>query len=56
MFEREHYVQMISLKRELAKTVGLPLVVVGPTDMHRLADIFAAHLQSKPAQLTDEGP
>jgi hypothetical protein len=45
MLESKDYAQKIALKRQLANAVGIPLIVVAPTDMYRLADIFAAHLQ-----------
>ena len=40
MLERKDYAEKIALKQQLAKAVGIPLIVVGPTDMHRLAEIF----------------
>ena len=42
MLESEEYAKKIALKQQLAKAVGIPLIVVAPMDMHRLADIFAA--------------
>jgi hypothetical protein len=38
------YANKIALKQQLAKTLGIPLIVVGPTDMHRLASIFVHQL------------
>ena len=46
MLESKDYADKIALKQKLAKTVGIPLVVVAPTDMHRLAQIFEDQLQS----------
>jgi hypothetical protein len=45
MLERKDYADKIALKQQLAKTVGVPLIVVGPIDIHRLAYIFAGQMQ-----------
>jgi hypothetical protein len=45
MMESKEYAQKIAEKQQLAKALGIPLIVVAPTDMHRLADIFSSHLQ-----------
>lgn len=46
MLESEKYAHKIAQKRQLARTLDTPLIVVGPTDMHRLGSIFARQLQS----------
>jgi hypothetical protein len=46
MLESKDYAEKIALKQQLAKAVGIPLIVVGPTDMHKLAEIFVAQLRS----------
>jgi hypothetical protein len=46
MLESEAYADKIIQKRRLAMALGIPLIVVGPTDMHRLATIFACQLQA----------
>lgn len=45
MLESEDYAKKIAVKRELAVALGVQLIVVGPTDMHRLSQIFASGLQ-----------
>jgi hypothetical protein len=45
MLESKDYAEKIAVKQQLAKVLGLPLIVVGPTDMHRLADIFVDQLR-----------
>jgi hypothetical protein len=40
----KEYASKIALKRELADASEIPLVVIGPTDIHRLAQIFAGKL------------
>ena len=44
MLESKDYAEKIALKRQLASTLGLALIVIGPTDMHRLAQIFERQL------------
>jgi hypothetical protein len=46
MLESKGYAEKIALKQQLAKAVGIPLIVVGPTDMHKLAEIFVGQLRS----------
>jgi hypothetical protein len=46
MLEDKGYANKIAQKQQLARTLGIPLIVVGPTDMHRLASIFAHQLHS----------
>ena len=46
MMQRKDYAEKIAVKQELAKATGLPLIVVGPTDMHRLKRIFQDQLQN----------
>jgi hypothetical protein len=41
MLQGKTYAEKIALKQQLAKVLGLPLIVIGPTDMHRLSQIFA---------------
>jgi hypothetical protein len=45
MLESKNYADKIALKQQLAETVGIPLIVVAPTDMHRLGRIFGGQLQ-----------
>jgi hypothetical protein len=45
MLESKNYADKIALKQQLAETVGIPLIVVAPTDMHRLGRIFGVQLQ-----------
>ncbi len=40
MLESKDYAQKIAVKQELARALGLALIVVGPTEMHRLRQIF----------------
>jgi hypothetical protein len=40
------YAEKIARKQQLAKAFGLPLIVVAPTDMHRLEQIFGRQLES----------
>lgn len=49
MLESKDYTQKIAMKQELAKLLGLPLIVVAPTDMHRLQHIFASHVHDRRA-------
>ena len=46
MLENKDYAEKIALKQQLARAVGLALIVVGPTDMHRLGQIFRRQLES----------
>ena len=46
MLESKDYAEKIARKQQLARAVGLPLIVVGPTDMHRLGQIFGRQLES----------
>jgi hypothetical protein len=46
MLESKDYAEKIALKQQLARAVGLALIVVGPTDMHRLGQIFGRQLES----------
>jgi hypothetical protein len=46
MLESTDYAEKIAVKRQLARAVGLTLIVVGPTDMHRLRQIFVRQLGS----------
>jgi hypothetical protein len=46
MLESKNYARKIAVKQQLAKVLGLPLTVVGPTDIHRLASIFASQLHA----------
>jgi hypothetical protein len=46
MLESKDYAEKIALKQQLARAVGLALIVVGPTDMHRLGQIFGRQLDS----------
>jgi len=45
MLESKDYAEKIAIKQQLATTLQVPLIVVGPTDMHRLARFFAGHLR-----------
>jgi len=45
MLEKKDYAQKIVLKRQLAESLGVPLIIVAPTDMHRLGHIFGEQLQ-----------
>ena len=49
MLESKDYAEKIAVKQQLAKAVGLPLIVVGPTDMHRLGQIFGRQMRSEQA-------
>jgi hypothetical protein len=44
MMENENYAAKIMQKQQLASILGIPLIIVAPTDMHRLDSIFAHHL------------
>jgi hypothetical protein len=44
MLESKDYAEKIALKRQLARALGLALIVIGPTDMHRLEQIFERQL------------
>ncbi len=44
MLEQPDYATKIAHKRELARLLGIPLFVVGPTDLHQLDRIFASYL------------
>jgi hypothetical protein len=46
MLESKDYAEKIALKQRLARTLGIPLIVVAPTDMHRLGQIFGRQLGS----------
>jgi hypothetical protein len=46
MLESKDYAEKIALKQQLARAVGLTLIVVGPTDMHRLRQIFGRQLET----------
>jgi hypothetical protein len=46
MLESKDYAGKIALKQRLARTLGIPLIVVAPTDMHRLGQIFGRQLGS----------
>jgi len=46
MLESKDYAEKIALKQQLARAVGLALIVVGPTDMHKLEIIFRRQLES----------
>jgi hypothetical protein len=45
MLERKDYAEKIAVKQQLARALGILLIVVGPTDMHRLVHIFADQLR-----------
>jgi hypothetical protein len=45
MLEDKDYAKKIALKRQLASDLGIPLIVVGPADMHRLDHIFAGQIR-----------
>ncbi len=45
MLQDKDYAKKITLKQHLAKDLGLSLIVVGPTDMHRLNQIFAERIR-----------
>jgi hypothetical protein len=45
MLESKDYADKIAQKQQLAGSLGIPLIVVRPTDMHRLTDIFEDQLQ-----------
>jgi len=45
MLESEDYAKKIAVKQQLSRALGLPLIVVGPTDMHRLGQIFGDEMQ-----------
>jgi hypothetical protein len=45
MLESKDYAAKIAMKQELAKVLGLSLIVVGPADMHRLSQIFASQAE-----------
>jgi hypothetical protein len=49
MLESKDYAGKIAQKQQLARVLGIPLIVVGPTDMHRLASIFAHQLHTSEA-------
>lgn len=44
MLERSDYAEKIALKQQLATALGLALIIVGPTEMHRLGQIFRHQL------------
>ena len=44
MLQNKDYAEKIALKQQLAQQLLLPLVVIGPTDMHRLSQIFAGYV------------
>lgn len=44
MMEDPDYATKIARKRELARVLGIPLVVIGPTDLLRLPQIFVNHI------------
>lgn len=46
MLESKDYAEKIALKQLLAGTLGLALIVISPTDMHRLAQIFGRQLEN----------
>ena len=45
MIEDPDYTIKIGQKRELARVLGIPLIIVGPTDLARLPQIFVSHIQ-----------
>ncbi len=45
MLEQKDYAEKIALKRQMAKQLGIRLLVIGPTDMHRLGAIFGPSTQ-----------
>ena len=45
ILESRDYVEKIAVKQQLARTLGLRLIVVGPTDLHRLVHIFVDQLR-----------
>jgi hypothetical protein len=45
MLENKDYAEKIAVKQQLANAVGIPLIVVGPTDMHRLERIFGSQME-----------
>ena len=45
MLESKDYAEKIAVKQELARALGLALIVVGPTEMHRLGQIFGRQLE-----------
>ena len=45
MLESKDYAEKIALKQQLARALGLELIVVGPTEMHRLGHIFERQLE-----------
>ena len=44
LMEKPDYVTKIGHKRELARLLGIPLLIVGPTDLLRLDQIFVSYL------------
>lgn len=46
MLESKDYAEKIAVKQHLARALGLALIVVGPTEMHRLGQIFGRQLES----------
>jgi hypothetical protein len=46
MLEHEDYAVKIAAKRHLAQELQITLVVIGPTDMHRISSILAAHVRN----------
>lgn len=47
MMDDPEYAAKIVAKRQLAQELEIPLVVIGPTDMHRLDRILAAHVPTQ---------
>jgi hypothetical protein len=46
MLENKDYAEKIAVKQQLARALGLAIIVISPTDMHRLAQIFQGQLQN----------
>jgi hypothetical protein len=44
MIEDPDYAIKISHKRELARVLGIPLLIIGPTDLPRLPQIFVSYM------------
>ena len=47
LMEKPDYVTKIGHKRELARVLGIPLLIVGPTDLLRLDQIFVSYLAGR---------
>jgi hypothetical protein len=46
MLEHEDHAAKIAAKPRLAQEPQIPLAVIGPTDMHQIGSILAAHVRN----------